>query len=818
MWRSLFAILMVCIVMDSKAQTGPQFIEVQLSSDIIHPGDKLALSIYQLAEPSQTNLKIFISTELSTPVNTLVPIPVRKITNDLWMALSSSLNLTGTYGFSVKAYLEDPEIIEPLEYLIEVHHKRICKIEILLDTILDDEERAALEAEKADRLSEIAITKIQIAQSRELLQEVTGSFNVSGNLPPRIVGGPWGDTSPLLAQIENFSGNAVNVILCANLPVQDPEDGSDYIWHVNFGDGNEISFKNKALNRDSFENYGCVEHTYLENKRPTVTYTAIDKDGATASFTQTFDFRKNVQRPIPNLKVTRAEKVMTSDGNGNSIPGLKVQFNPFQSRTPSDSGIYLYKFYPYGRCSNPYLCPEFYNERVPLKNLEFTYRSSGNFYLQFFVKDNLQFAESSRAPVNINLQTFPENPTQDEINAAFGPAAIIRADRNNIKITDLNKGVEVKFDASSSFDLAGDDSKLTYYWDFGDTFSGENFSREKKPTHVYKNPGHYYVYMFVRDEHGNESIDDWMYIHVTHDSLQDAPLEFYAYKSKDDSRKVMFSIWQLIRLGASANEQFYWDYGDGTQDYSTGLSVINKTYEQNGEYTVKVTFQDITGKFVTLSKIIDTNSLESDPELANGLEFNPGEFSIVNETQVEVRATPVDSAQDIQYVWNFDEAKFFNGGIEESMKYLIFNAVGIKHVSLDLTNGSNFSSEYSRLYGVGNKEIKLSQFTLSEIENKTQVDFTISDPNAAGEISRIEVSNFKRGWSVIKNPTSLSHSVLIDGIDTVTIVVTDKQGNKQAFVRNVSARDSHHFPISSLFVKEIEQIKRYRKYLSEQTK
>lgn len=792
------------------AQIGPKFIGVELSSNGYHPGDKAALTVYKLAVPNSASLKLAVEAQITSPDNTISTFGLSEITDEVVMGISNTLT-QGNYLLQIKAYLEEPGEVLPLKEFIEENQKRICKIDQILESETDSSVRAALIAEKSDRLADIEIAKSQISTSRELLQTETIAFSVSNNLPPTFAVTLPSGASKLLAQVEEFSGNLVTVILCTNFRVIDPEDGTNYKWKVNFGDGNEVVFNNISYHPYFFQDYGCVEHSYFDNVRPTVTYTAFDSQGASLTVSQIFDFRKNVQTPVPNLKVKSAQKVTTQTG----APGIKVVFDPFKTTTPSDSGIYVHRFFPYGRCGNLALCPDFYHQEVPLSEFEFTYTAQNTYYLTYYIKDNLQFFDAVRAPVVINFTSFPANPTQSDIDAHFGPAAVIKASRNNIEMADLNVGAEVKFDGSGSFDLSGNDSKLTYYWDFGDIYSGSNFSRAKKASHVYKNPGHYYVYLYVRDEHGNESIDDWIHIHVTHPSLQEAEPEFFAYRSSTNLQEIMFTAAPLVRLGATANQQFFWDFGDGTNDSTTQRTSTKKIYQQPGIYNVKVTFQNFNGRFVTLEKSIDTTLTTLGPVMANG-GFNPADFAMVG-TDVEIFGTPADSSQSLNYWWNFDEAKYSNSGIGETVKHVTFNSTGVKNVSLIVTNDSDYSSEFTVPYSVGTRKLELSRFDVTDVGAQSKIDYAVSVPNSAQEIKRIEVSNFQRGFAIIDNPSSLSGSVNIDGHGTATIVVTDKNGNKRVFTKAAKKINSNkQFNISEWFENEIHKAELYSKHVSEQ--
>jgi hypothetical protein len=145
-----------------------------------------------------------------------------------------------------------------------------------------------------------------------------------------------------------------------------------------------------------------------------------------------------------------------------------------------------------------------------------------------------------------------------------------------------------------------------------------------------------------------------------------------------------------------------------------------------------------------------------------------------------------------------------------------YTTPGIKHVSVNVTNTSDFSSEYANLYAVGARKLELSQHEATNMGSQTKVDFTVSVPSAPSEIKRIEVFNFNRGFAIIENPTTLNHSVTIDGFGTASIVVTDMNGNKRAFVKDVPAKANKHFNVSELFMNEILRSESYQKHVADQ--
>lgn len=806
------------------AQMAPDIIKYHLNGDTFQTGEKAVLSVFKVAGPHNPEIGVSVEALLRAPDGSSSQLNIQKITPDVFMALTNPLEQNGNYSIDLKAFLEDGRVISPLRARLQTINDRICELEILLARETDPAIRSTLEKEKAKLEVEILIANAQIAESRRLVQESNLTFSVSGNKAPRFLGSST-RLKALFTDIVQQNADHVTIEICTTFPVLDPEDGEDYNWEIDFGDGNQITFSNLSYNTHGLgipRNFGCISHSYFGNQRPKVTYKAVDKEGAALIVSETLDIRTNVQGPRPKLKVTDVKKVTVTNENGEESPAVEVSFNPSGSKIPTNSGIYYYRFFPQGRCGDFKRCPDFYFQDVPFKEFKHTYKLAGTFWSQFLVRDNLQNTKTVINRLQIDPSQVPTEPSKTYIDSLFGPSAIIQADSSSVTISDTNTGAVVNFDGTGSFDYSGDDSKLSYHWDFGDNFSGHNFSTDKKTTHVFKHPGNYYVSLYVKDEDGNSSVADWMHIRVTDKKVEIAPPSVFAFHW-GNPQEVMFTLTPYRKLTATANSQFYWDFGDGTGEVSIGAESPTKLYENPGVYEVSVTFQDMEGKFVTAKKTIDTANTDVIPELGEGIRVHPWDFSQVNQNVTVDGSSPTHEMHNYQYFWHFQEGMFALGGPEEGTQNIRYQGRGIKEISLALTNPGGFSSEFMNVLPVADKRLEISDPVLTVENGNTKVDFLVLSPTAPSEIKRVEIFNYWGDPAIIEGPQDdLSISGIVEGVRRHnTIVLTDTAGNQNIFFKEIPDAPipqsrNDNLPVSDELKHYIDHSNQYGKHLRKQ--
>jgi len=170
----------------------------------------------------------------------------------------------------------------------------------------------------------------------------------------------------------------------------------------------------------------------------------------------------------------------------------------------------------------------------------------------------------------------------------FPPIAVIEADP-----TTGTEDLEVQFSAFDSYDI---DGYITdYCWDFGDSTSG---CFGVAPTHTYTEPGCYDAVLTVWDD---DSLYDTDSIEICVEEDMEVDVEIDAYF---DGCATPLPV-RFVADVKSGNAPFtyLWDFGDGS--IST-LPVVQHEFEEEKEYTVTLTVEDVDGDIGTDTKVIET--------------------------------------------------------------------------------------------------------------------------------------------------------------------------------------------------------------------
>jgi PKD repeat protein len=128
-------------------------------------------------------------------------------------------------------------------------------------------------------------------------------------------------------------------------------------------------------------------------------------------------------------------------------------------------------------------------------------------------------------------------------------------------------------------------------WDFGD---GEN-SSVQNPTHTYYTPGEYIVSLYVSDNQGSEGVG------TTTATLGSNPPETPTITGETEGRAGEEQTFTVSTTDPDGDEVYYWiEWFEGCPgvewqgSYSSGEDVaFNHTYDEQGEYTIRVKSKDI---------------------------------------------------------------------------------------------------------------------------------------------------------------------------------------------------------------------------------
>ncbi len=157
-------------------------------------------------------------------------------------------------------------------------------------------------------------------------------------------------------------------------------------------------------------------------------------------------------------------------------------------------------------------------------------------------------------------------------------------------------GENITFDGSNSVDPDGNNSNLTYKWNFGD--GNKMLVTGKIVNYSYSEHGVYTVNLTVTDEDGNETTDS------TTATIKAKPIAEFSYtpeKPKPETEITFDASASDDPDGNNSNLTYEWDLGDGTTQENITFTY---NYSNEGEYIVTLVVTDEQGYNDTMTKTI----------------------------------------------------------------------------------------------------------------------------------------------------------------------------------------------------------------------
>ena len=304
-------------------------------------------------------------------------------------------------------------------------------------------------------------------------------------------------------------------------------DGYIETYEWTFGDGTTV-------------NGDLVNHTYDSTGSYTVTFTATDDDGASAS--DTVNVRIEANQPpstsaTANLTSTKIEQPIRFDGSGS---------------TDSDGRITNYTWaFDDGTTATGV-------------NATHSYSAQGTYNVTLTTRDN----DGATSSDTVQISIAPNAP----------PSASATANRTAVNPDDV-----IAFDGSGSSDSDG--SITGYEWAFGDnsTATGANV------THAYSSTGTYTATLTVTDDDGTTSTDTVEITVASNTSPSASATANETAVNPDD-------VIQFDASGSTDSDgsisSYDWVFGDGTN--KNGATPTHN-YSTTGTYNATVTVTDDDG-------------------------------------------------------------------------------------------------------------------------------------------------------------------------------------------------------------------------------
>ena len=209
-----------------------------------------------------------------------------------------------------------------------------------------------------------------------------------------------------------------------------------------------------------------------------------------------------------------------------------------------------------------------------------------------------------------------EPPEEDDGNGGWSPLGNTRpvADASRGEPYTSNVGEEITFDGSKSFDIDGTINK--WYWDFGDGTDGTG----RITTHIYSNPGMYYVILTVTDN--RNAVDSYETVATIRQSNR-PPTAPIINGTKIGNKTVEYTYTATSTDPDNDAIRYFFDWDDGTNMTSAFLASgtiynVSRNWTDSGVYAITVHAEDINGGVSDTTEMrvfIDVNVLFIDDEI-----------------------------------------------------------------------------------------------------------------------------------------------------------------------------------------------------------
>jgi PKD repeat protein len=337
----------------------------------------------------------------------------------------------------------------------------------------------------------------------------------------------------------------------------------------------------------------------------------------------------------------------------------------------------------------------------------------------------------------------------------------------------IDEDLPLNFNASASYDPEGG-SIVWYNWSLGD--GNYNNGSDPEPIHIYNDPGIYNVILNISDLAGNWNITT-IEVVVNDTTAPDAdaggdvttyefvPFELNASLTTDNN--------------GTAGLNYSWDVdGDLIPDYYG--KIAQHTYIPIGTYFVTLNVTDSTGNWNVTTIQVDV--------LVLGFPLaNAGPDDVANEDTIYM----FDGSGSINstgawYNWSFDDGSFNNG--TNMFPSHIYDTPGIYIVALNVTNATGWDTDFCKITVIDTTIPNVDVGSDTTIDEDTPYIF-----DATGSSDNVGIVwykwSFGDGFFDFGGNETPSHAYLLPGTYTVSLNISDAQGNSNETSIIIQVRD-----------------------------
>jgi PKD repeat protein len=382
-------------------------------------------------------------------------------------------------------------------------------------------------------------------------------------------------------------------------------------------------------------------HEYMELGVFSVTLTVTDDNGEM----DTDEIECEVLEPPPRPPIVEA------NGPYSAFLGREVRFDSMGTYDPDGSiSEYLWDFGDgsLSRESNPV----------------HIYGAVGNYIVSLTVLDDdgFEVADSTTCEIKKKTTSNPSSPATPQ------PTNIEPIASGNGPYQGIT-GETISFLSKGSFDPDGEIK--SYLWIFGDGTQ----STRKNPSHIYQEPGIYYITLRVIDDEGKK--DEYETICEVKDPNFSPIVKINGPYSSKINIEIQFNSSGSFDPDGDTME-YLWEFGDGTS--SVEVNPVH-FYNVPGEYNVSLTLTDEYGESnnkTTLSII--------DPNLAPVSKITGPTASKVGQATKFSGKESIDyDGEIVEYIWSYGNKTY------ENMLNVthVFSSEGVFQVGLSVRDNDN---------------------------------------------------------------------------------------------------------------------------------
>ena len=372
------------------------------------------------------------------------------------------------------------------------------------------------------------------------------------------------------------------------------------------------------------------------------------------------------------------------------------------------------------------------------ESFSYSFADNGVYYISLKVTNEYNESDISNATVNVS-------------NAA----PVVDAGSN---IT-ADEGEEISF--AGSFTDAGNDLH-TYSWNFGD--ASAPVTNSLSPTHTYTDNGVYTVTLRVTDDDGDFDEDT---IQVTVNNV--APVVNAGGDITADEGEEIIFAGTFTDAGSSDLHTYSWNFGDASAPVTNSLSPAH-TYADNGVYTVTLRVTDDDGDFDEDTIQVTVNNVTPVVNAGSDITADEGEEIIFAGS-----FTDAGSGDLHTYSWNFGDA---SAPVTNSLSPAhTYADNGVYTVTVRVTDDDGDFDEDTIQVTVNNVAPVVNAGSDITADEGEEITFAGSFTDAGSGDLHTYSWNFGDASAPVTNSLSPAHTYADNGVYTVTVRVTDDDGD-----------------------------------------